>query len=515
MKPSFHEFPGTTQVPWLNIVKCGGILLAVTVFSLIFDALGLSEANIIMLYLLGVLVTAVVTPHKIYSLVSAVASVLVFNFLFTSPRFSLMAYATDYPVTFLVMFLTAYITATLAIRYRDQARRSARDAQRTQILFETGQLLSQSQGRMAIFQAAGEQLRKLLNRDLVLFDLENGTLGKVQLFGVGETPQRFYGAQEIPAAKWALENNRPAGAALEQFGHVRYRYYPISVQNRVYGVLGIQAEDGPLDEFSHSILLSILGECAMALENEKNAREKEAAAILAESEQLRANLLRTISHDLRTPLTTISGSASSLLANGSTFDEATRRQMYQDIYDDAQWLAELVENILYATRIEEGRITLHTSTELLSDIVEEALSHLSRKAAGHELRTQYDDDLLLVDADPKLLVQVLINLVGNGLKYTPPGSVITVASRRKGAMAEIRVADNGPGIPVEDREHIFEKFYCGTRPVTDDRRSLGLGLFLCKAIVEAHGGQISAQANFPKGAVFVFTVPVKEVQIYA
>lgn len=134
-------------------------------------------------------------------------------------------------------------------------------------------------------------------------------------------------------------------------------YLALRVNERVYGVVGIEVGCRPLDAAEHGILLSILGECALALENEKNVREKEAAAVLAESEQLRANLLRTISHDLRTPLTTISGNASNLLSNGDSFDEDTKKQIYSDIYDDSLWLINLVENLLYATRIEEGRMT--------------------------------------------------------------------------------------------------------------------------------------------------------------
>ena len=182
---------------------------------------------------------------------------------------------------------------------------------------------------------------------------------------------------EKNVAEWVLANNHYAGASTDRFADSVYVYYAVRVNDRVYGVIGIEAKDKILDSSSQSILLSILGECALALENEKNQRDKEEAAILAESEQLRANLLRSISHDLRTPLTTIAGNASSLLSNGKSFDEQTRYQIYQDIYNDSVWLNNLVENLLYATRIEEGRMVLNTSTELLADVIDDAVRHVN------------------------------------------------------------------------------------------------------------------------------------------
>jgi two-component system sensor histidine kinase KdpD len=250
----------------------------------------------------------------------------------------------------------------------------------------------------------------------------------------------------------------------------------------------------------------------LAIEKEKNAKEKEAAAALARSEQLRANLLRTISHDLRTPLTSISGNASNLLANGDRFDDATKRQIYTDIYEDSMWLISLVENLLSATRIEEGRMTLRTETELLSDIVEEAVRHA--RCERHTLHVEQPEDLLLVRADARLIVQVIVNLIDNAVKYTPPGSSIAMVTRKKGDMAEIEVADNGPGLSDEEKQKVFDKFYSGANKIADNRRSLGLGLYLCKAIIEAHGGTICVQDNHPQGAVFRFTLPLQEMPLH-
>ncbi len=496
-------------------LKSIGIFLTATALGGLFEAAGFTEANIIMVYLLGVLLTSTATRHRVYSGVSAIASVFTFNFLFTKPRFSFMAYDTGYPVTFAIMFLTAYITGTFAIRYREQARSSALIAHRTKILFDTDQRLSRARSREEIITATAEQLQKLLERDILVFERERDGLAAPRIFPFGDGPRALSDVpREQAAAEWALHNNHAAGATTDTHADARCLYLAVRVNDRVYGVVGIDVQGAPLEASEHSILLSILGECALALENDKNAREKEAAAILAESEQLRANLLRTISHDLRTPLTAISGNASNLLSNASSFDAATRQAIYQDIYSDALWLIELVENLLYATRIEEGRMQLRTSTELIGDIIDEAVRHVGRKATQHPLAVSLEDDLLLVRADAKLVVQVIVNIIDNAIKYTPAGTGITVTAAREGGMCRISIADEGGGIPAGEKARIFEKFYSGANKIADNRRSLGLGLYLCRAIVEAHGGAIDVKDNRPTGTVFHFTLPAEEIHCY-
>lgn len=500
-----------------NTLKSSAILFGATLLSILFDHLGFTSANIIMVYILGVLLTSIVTSHQVYSLISSVASVCIFNYLFTIPKFSLTAYGTGYPVTFIVMFLTAYITGTMAIRYKAQAGQSAKIAYRTKVLFDTDQLLSKANGKREIFEATAKQIQKLLERNVVIFENVNGKLSEPYFSQAKETsniPVSYHFESERAAAEWVLANNHTAGATTDTHSHTQYLYFALRMNERVYGVIGIEAKNTPLDAPAHSILLSILGEAALALENEKNLCEKEAAAILAKSEQLRANMLRTISHDLRTPLTSISGNASNLMSNGNYFDEETKQQIYSDIYNDSMWFIDLVENLLYATRIEEGKMTLRTSTELLSEIVEEAIWHIKRKLDSHTLSVSFDDDLILVKADAKLLVQVIANIIDNAVKYTPADSSITITSKKKGNMAELSIADTGNGIPPADKKRIFEKFYCGNQKIADNRRSLGLGLYLCKSIIEAHGGVLSVSDNLPHGAIFSFTIPLEEVPFY-
>ena len=261
-------------------------------------------------------------------------------------------------------------------------------------------------------------------------------------------------------------------------------------------------------------MLSILGECALALENEKNAREKEEAALMAQKEQLRANLLRSISHDLRTPLTSISGNASNLLSNEEKFDAETKKQLYADIYDDSMWLINLVENLLSVTKIEEGKLNIRSQTELLDEVITEALQHISRKKSEHIISYKASEDFILVKIDARMIMQVVINIVDNAIKYTQKESEIVIETRKQGNRAIVRIADNGPGIADDMKPLVFDMFYSGAKSIADSRRSMGLGLSLCKSIVNAHGGELELTDNTPHGAVFTFSLPIEEVDLH-
>ncbi len=493
-----------------DALKCLLALLGATLLGFAFDRLGFGEATIIMAYLLAVLVTSVVTSHIAYSMAAAAVSVVAFNLLFIAPRFTLAAYGKEYPVTFLIMFLTACLSGNLAARLKSHARESAQTTYRTKVLFDTDQLLARAGDRQAVVAATAGQLVKLLGRDVVIYPAPDG---EPQVFPAAQEPiADLLTEDERAVAVWAMRNNEHAGATTDTLSQAQCLYLAIRVGERVYGAVGVAARGAPLDPFEHSILLSILGECALALENLQNAAEKERAAVLAKNEQLRANMLRAISHDLRTPLTAISGNASNLLSNGADFDEDTRRQLYSDIYDDSLWLINVVENLLSVTRIEDGRMALRPSAELVEEIVTEALNHVGRGRTDHVITFTCEDEWLMARADARLIVQVVVNIVDNALKYTPPGSHIDITAAREDDKVVVTIADDGPGVPPEVGERVFDMFFSGSNRAADSRRSLGLGLALCRSIITAHGGIISLSQNQPHGAVFRFTLPAEEVQ---
>jgi len=444
------------------------ILVLASGIAFLFSKVGFSEANIIAIYLLAVLLTAMASSTRSSYVLSAVGSVLVFNFFFTTPQLSLRVYADGAPLTFLIMLVASLTVGTMTDRLKGQTRQSTQAAYRTNLLLETNQLLQKARTDNDILQVARTQVFKLLGRNASI----------------------------------------QPGLAIENAQN-----YPIKVRDRIYGTVVIE-EDAPLEAFENGVLLSILGECALALENSRNAREKEEAKLQAENEKLRANLLRTISHDLRTPLTSISGNASILLSDMEKLDAETMRRMCGDIYDDSAWLTNLVENLLAVTKIEEGRMELRMQPHLVEEIVSEALQHISRKQMEHTITVYHENELLLAKCDARLIIQVVINLVDNAIKHTQTGSCITISTRDGGNCAVIAVADNGTGIPDSEKEKVFQMFYSGSNSIADCRRSLGLGLNLCKSIVTVHGGEITVSDNQPTGAVFTFTIPSGEIEVH-
>lgn len=485
------------------------VLLASSLLGYLFSRLGFTEANIITVYILGVLLIAIFTESKICWVLSSVASVLVFNFLFTEPRFSFMAYGNGYPVTFIIMLTASLIIGGTTEKLKTRERQATKTAYRTKILFDANRLFQKASDEAEIFRVAANQLKKLLNRNVIVFD------GKAQKFYASQAENSTV-VMPPDCEKIALQtikNNEKEGKGTNVYSDSDYAFFPICKNGKNYGVISIFVGNNPIDSFDESIVVSVIGECAIAVDGIVNAKEKERAAVLAKNEQLRANLLRSISHDLRTPLTSISGNASNLISNGNDIDDATKKQIYEDIYNDSLWLINLVENLLAVTRLEEGRMNINLTTELVGDVIAEALKHVHTKSETQKITVIQPDDLLLAKIDARLIVQVLINLLDNAIKYTPSDSQITITAKKSGKMVCVSVADNGNGISDEQKSRVFDMFYTGANKIVDCRRSIGLGLSLCKSIVNAHGGEITITDNVPHGAIFTFTLPIGEVKI--
>ena len=493
-----------------------GILATATVIGWAFLRLGFANANIIMVYLLGVLLTSAFTSGYTCGVLSAFLSVLLFNYFLTEPRLSLVAYGSKYPITFAVMFAAALLTGTLAAKLKAHAQLSARDAYRTKLLFDMNRQLQKAETPEEVYRMTATQIQKLMQRDVLIYPAQGNALLDGNIYPAdGSSPYSIPDTDlEQTVVQWVWQNRKRAGATTQNFPKAKRLYLAIRTGQQIYGVVGIPMEKQTQpDAFTSSILFSILGECSLALDNLRNAREKEEAAVLAKNEQLRANLLRSISHDLRTPLTSISGNADTLLHSYDVLDGQTRKQIFTDIYDDAQWLTGLVENLLSITKIVDGSVKLSLSDQVVDDIISEALRHIDRRAAEHHITVDCGDVLLLVRMDAGLIMQVLINLVNNAVKYTPVGSNIRITAIPRENMAEICVSDNGPGIPNELKERVFEMFFTGGNPIGDSRRSLGLGLTLCQTIVHAHHGEMMLKDNSPHGCIFSFTIPLSEVNL--
>lgn len=485
------------------------VLLLSSLLGWLFFRLGFTEANIITIYILGVLLIAIFTESKICWVVASVASVLIFNFLFTEPKFTFLAYGSGYPVTFIIMLTASLIIGGTTEKLKTREYQATQTAYRTKILFDANQLIQKASDETEILRVTANQLKKLLNRNVIVFD---------------DKAQKVYATKEenadavMPDCEQIVlrvtKNNVKEGKGTDIFPESDYTFFPICKNGKNYGAIGIFAGEKPIDSFDESIVVSVIGECAIVIDGIINAKERERVAVFAKNEQLRANLLRSISHDLRTPLTSISGNASNLISNGNVIDNATKTQIYEDIYSDSLWLINLVENLLAVTRLEEGRMNINLTTELVGDVIAEALKHIHTKSEKQKITVIQQDDLLLAKMDARLIVQVLINLLDNAVKYTPSDSQITITAKRNGEMVCVSVADNGHGIPDEQKSRVFDMFYTGSTKIADSRRSIGLGLSLCKSIINAHGGEINVTDNTPHGAIFTFTLPAGEVEIY-
>lgn len=509
----------TPAMSLIDLYKSIFILLGTSFIGWLFYKAGFSEANHITVFIIGVLFTSLWTNGKIYGVMASLINVLVFNLFFTEPRFSLKAYDNGYPITFLIMLIASFITSSLAMRVKTQARQVAQKAYRTEVLLETSRKLQKADSTVSILEATSEQLRKLLNRTILFYAVDKeGILSVPQIFLEGDKiyMDEFINDEEEKVAKWVYQHNRRAGATTDVYSDARCLYLSIrGIQNVSLGVVGIDMNnESNLDAFVKNLMFAMLDESGLIIERYILNEAKKEVEMKASQEELRANLLRSISHDLRTPLTNISGSAAILMKNKVVLDESKMLELYAGIYDDSQWLINLVENLLSITRIENGTMGLHMEPELLDEIFHEALLHLDRKASEHVISYSLSDDLLMAMMDSRLIVQVIINIVNNAIKYTGEGSTIKLYAEKIDGNVVVSILDNGPGIKEEAKEKLFDMFYTVNKIHGDDRRGLGLGLSLCKSIITSHGGILGVKDNYPSGTIFYFTLLSTEVNTY-
>lgn len=508
----------TGVIPFIgDIVKTLLVLAAATGIGFLFAWLKFTEANIITIYIMSALFTALITRSYICSMIASFSGALFFFYFFSQAPPGTGLFNSGYAVTFTIILIASLIGGRIAIRLAGQAQQSASAAFRTRILFDTNRLLFTAEDYPSIMSVMASQISKLLDREVIVFPVEDGSISEPMILPAQEGAQPELSRDMVKTSKiaqWVADNNMKAGAGTDFFRESPYEFLSMTTGDQCYGVVCVYTGTVSIDPFEYSVLLSIMGECAMAIENRYNLEEKEMAARKAENEQERANILRSISHDLRTPLTSISGNASNLLSDDGHLDEETKRHMYTDIYDDAAWLTGLVENLLSVTRLDNSAINLNQTAELVEDVIREALRHCSRDLEKHMLEVDVPDDPIIAMMDTHLISQVITNLVNNAVKYTPEGSVISVSVRSDGRYVYISVADDGEGIADEDKEKVFEMFYSGDNKLKDSSRSLGLGLALCRTIVRAHGGDIILEDNKPAGSVFTFSLPTYEENIH-
>jgi two-component system sensor histidine kinase KdpD len=492
--PGWRAYAGTAAMVLLAL----GLGLALQQY--------LASLNIALVFLTAVLGSAV--AYGLWpSLFASLLSVVAYNYFFLPPLYTTTIIDPENVIAMASFVIVAVIVSNLASRVRSQAIAARQRAQTTEQLYLFSRQLSDAVTLEDLLWASAHHIALMLNLQVVLLLLsETGE----PILSAAHPAAGGLSEADLAAARWCWSSNRPAGHDGEAHTGASRLFLPMHTGRGVAAVIGLKGErQGPLLGTDQRRLLEALcDQAALAIERIRLARDVDRARLAAETDRLRSALLTSISHDLRTPLASILGSATSLKTQPDALDENAKREMIATIQEEAERLNRFIGNLLDMTRLESGAVVPRASMADLSEIVGSALERAARILEQHPVHVRLAPDLPMLNLDVVLFEQVLFNLLDNAGKYTPAGSVIRLQARQEGEVVSLQIIDEGEGIPAAERERIFDKFY---RIHAADRRraGTGLGLAICRGFVEAMGGSITA-GNRPDGpgAVFTLILPV-------
>jgi two-component system sensor histidine kinase KdpD len=463
-------------------------LLLVVAATMICAAVSpiLDPTNLVMIYLLAVVLAATRLELK-PALLTVVAGVLAFDFFFVPPRLTLAVADTQYLVTFVALFTVGVVISTLVARARERAEILRIREVQTASLYYLSRDLASAGDCAAVLTAAVRNMEESLTATLVILLSEGERLEQLAA-SEGVTLSQ----KEQAVADWAFRNRHAAGRGTDTLGSAERLYLPLESSANVLGVVGVrlEQEEDYRSEQVRRLLDSFATQTATALERVQFARQAQQAQILQARENLERALLNSISHDLRTPIASITGILSSLKDEGVHISEKARGELMDTAAEEAVRLNRFVGNLLDMTRIEAGAVRLNSGPCDVQDLVGCALAALEPRVSTREVKLKLPPDMPLVQMDMVLMTQVLVNLLDNCLKYSPDGSPIEISAWIDGSRLFLKVSDRGPGVPEQDLKRIFDKFY--RIPVPEGAGGTGLGLSICKGIVEAHGGTVTA-----------------------
>ncbi len=480
-------------------------VVAVTILGKILQP-SFDIINILVLYLLPVLISAVrwgLGP----SFFAALLGVLAFDFFFVPPALSFEVSDVRYVLTFAVFLLVALVTGTMATRLRTDAE-SARDRERrTAALYALSREIAAQTDLQKVLQTVVKTVAMAVGGEVVIF--MPGPVGGVLAEIANTTPSMArLDDKEQGIARWVLEDGKWAGKGTNTLSGAEHLFVPIKTDEETLAVMALGQRADELPSERRQLIEAFANLAAIAIIRVKLAEEAEQAQWLRESEKLHTALLNSISHDLRTPLASITGAVTSLLSEESVYNRETKEILLQTIKEEAQRLNHFVANLLDMVRLESGVLKLNKEWCDIQDIVGVALRQIKDVLQGHPLRVTMPSSLPLVKADCGLIEHVMINLLENAAKYSPPGSEISISAHYTNEALLISVSDLSPSIPKAEREHVFNKFYRLHHP--KDLSGTGLGLSICKGIVEAHGGKIWVDSLSDYGNRFIFSLPASE-----
>ncbi|HSZ92968.1 MAG TPA: sensor histidine kinase KdpD [Acetobacteraceae bacterium] len=497
-KPRAFAVPTSEARAYIGSLAFVAVSLGVAL--LLHQRLGV--ASVAMAFLTAVLVSAVV--YGLWpALFASFVSVLAYNFFFLPPLYTFTIADPENVAALFFFGVTAVIASNLTARVRAQAIVARQRARTTEELYQFSRKLASAANLDDLLWATVHQIALMLKVRVVILLPEDGRVA----VRAGFPPEDMLDDADLAAAKWSWERNRTAGRGSDTLPGAKRLFMPMNTGRGAVGVVGIDSDEpGPiLTPDQHRLLDALADQAALAIERVNLVEDVESARLVTETDRLRAALLTSISHDLRTPLASILGSATSL---SEAMDASTRLDLIHNIQDEAERLNRFIGNLLDMTRLESGPLRLRTGAIELSDAIGSALRRASKILAEHRTQVVLQPNLPMLDLDEVLFEQVLFNLLDNASKYAPAGALITIKAWQDGGNVVVQVLDEGPGIPPPDLEHVFDKFY---RVGGADRRraGTGLGLAICRGFVEAmHGSIVATNRTDRSGAVFTMKLPV-------
>jgi two-component system sensor histidine kinase KdpD len=464
----------------------------------------ISPTNLVMVYLLTVVVSAIYFGRG-PSILAAVISVLAFDFFFVPPRYTFSVSEAEYLLTFIGLLLVGTVISYLTVQVREQADAAqAREVQST-ALYELGRDLTAIIGLDDIAQTMITHISQTFDRDTAIFLPENDGQLKVR----ASSPGLSIADNELAVADWSFEHGQVAGRGSNTLPDASMRYQPLRTARGIVGVLGLKPADSShyLTPDQRRTLDAFANQAAIAIERTRLVDQARQNEILEITDKLQSALLNSISHDLRTPLVSITGALSSLADDSMNLNATTRRSLIETARGEADRLNRLVGNLLEMTRLEAGAVRVQLELCDVQDVIGSALEQLEKRKVDHPINVNIPSELPFISMDFVLISHVLVNVIDNALKYSSPHSPIEVEAKLASGYLYIDVADRGIGIPKEDLSRIFDKFYRVQRP--DNITGTGLGLSISKGIIEAHGGFIAAENRSGGGTVITIALPVK------
>lgn len=467
------------------LIALGGVFLATLVTELM-QYLHVGNQNLMLMYIFFILLVARVTSGYFWSALASILSVLSFNWFFVEPLYSLTVYKQGYPFTLVIMCVVAIMISNLMVRLKKQAETAMEKEHQMEILHELNKQYVLAESRQQIFEISSTYLARLLEREVVLFD-SKGQVKSVH-FPAGQS-SCLNSKEEAAVAFWTAKNQMEAGNGTDTLVGAKGFYLPVIASGKTLAVLGIQrSSQRELENDQLNYLKLVLTQMAAILEQTDLKNEKEKIELENEREKVRSNLLRAVSHDLRSPLTAISGIAETL-ADTTDLKKATQKKLLKDIQSEAQWLIRMVENLLSITRINMDTRKVEKSAEPVEEIIEAVYDHLKKVYPDQQVEVTLPKDMIFIQVDPILIEQGLFNLVENALRHGQQDQPVSLGVYQAAGQTIFQVENQGE-IPLKQFQKIQNNLASTSEVPVDSKNGLGIGLSIVKTIIHAHNGKM-------------------------